>query len=52
MSSEKKRYRLTIEMTRTEHVLSRLGRHVDVYLRDSPGAQKAVIAAIDEVAPK
>lgn len=46
---EQKRWRLTIEMTRTDHVLTRLGGHVDVYLRADPGPQQAVIVGIEEI---
>jgi hypothetical protein len=48
--SDQKRWRVTIEMTRTDHVLTRLGRHVDVYVRNDPGLQEAVIVAIEEMA--
>ena len=50
MSDEQKRWRVTVEMTRTDKVLDRLGKRVDLYLcTHKQCVQQAVITAIEEI---
>ena len=50
--AEQKRWRVTVEMTRTDKVRTRLGKRVDLYLcTHNQCAQQAVITAIEEIQP-